>query len=56
MGLSLWYWIGSVVVLKLGTNEGIKLGVYNQKVVGKTLGAVVGVPLGTYTGSGLVSL
>ena len=40
----------NLVLMKL-LNHG-----FYQKLVGKTLGAVVGVPLGKYSGSELVSL
>ena len=43
--------IVSVVRYNIGTNKGMKLGFSNRKVVDTTLGAVVGVPLGTYVGS-----
>ena len=49
-------WLGSVVGLKIVTNEDIKLGFSDREVVGTTLGAVVGVPLGAYVDSELVSL
>ena len=49
-------WLGSVVGLKIVTNEDIKLGFSDREVVGTTLGAVVGVPLGAYVGSEIGSL
>ena len=55
-GLSIGDWLGSFVGIKIGINEGIKLGFSNWKLVGTTLGAVVGVPIFTYVGSGIGSL
>ena len=54
-GLLLEFLLVSVLGIKLDTNEGIKLGFSNRKVVGTTLEAVVGVTLGTYFGSELRS-
>ena len=48
MCLLLLAWLGSVVGLKPGNNEGIKLGFYDRKVVGTKIGAVAGVNFGTY--------
>ena len=48
MGLLLGSWIGSVLVLKLVTNEGLKLWFSDLKVVCTILGFVVGVPIGEY--------
>ena len=43
----------SVYVFELGTNEVAKLGLRYGRVLGKTLGAVDGLPLGTYDVSDL---
>ena len=55
-GLSLVAWLGSVVWINLGTNEGIKLRFSYRKVIGTTLGAFVGFPIGTYVGSEIGSI
>ena len=46
---------GSVNGLKLGTGKGNKLGLRDSKVLDIPLGAMFGLPLGTYDGSDLVS-
>ena len=43
----------SIYVFELGTNEGDKLGLKYGRVLGKTIGAADGLPLGTYDVSDL---
>ena len=53
MGLLIGGLLVSCVGLNIGTNEGIKLGFFNRKVVGTTLGAVIRFPLVAYVVSEL---
>ena len=50
-----WKFEVAVDELELGTNEGTKIGLKDWRVPGTTLGAMAGIPLGTYDGSDIGS-
>ena len=53
--MSLVAWLGSVVVLEIGNNEGTKIGFWDGKVIGTILGSIDRLSLDTYDGTYLGS-